>query len=54
MLKKDLDQFPSDKVIEILSNAEILKFLSDNSIFLIDLDFTQDISGLINKKEFIT
>ena len=54
MLKVDLDQFPSDKVIEILSNAENLKFLSDNNIFINDIDFTQDFSGLINKEEVIT
>ena len=41
-LKVDSDQFQSDKVIEILSNTEILKFLSNNYIFINDIDFTQD------------
>ena len=50
MLKVDLDQFPSDKVIEILSNTENLKFLSNNDIFINDIDFTQDFSGLIKKE----
>ena len=54
MLKVDLDQYPSDKVIEILSNTENLKFLSNNSIFINDIDFTQDFSGLIKKEEAIT
>ena len=53
MLKVDLDQFPSDKVIEILSNTEKLKFLSNNNIFINDVDFTQDFSGLIKKEEVI-
>ena len=53
ILKVDLDQFPSDKVIEILSNTEKSKFLSDNIIFINDFDFTQDFSGLINKEEVI-
>ena len=53
MLKVDLDQFESDKVIEILSNTENLKFLSNNNIFINDIDFTQDFSGLINKEEVI-
>ena len=53
MLKVDLDQFSSDKVIEILSNTEILKFLSNNNIFINDIDFTQDFSGLIKKEEVI-
>ena len=54
MLKVDLDQFPSDKVIEILSNTENLKFLSHNIIFLNDIDFTQEFSGLLNKEDVIT
>ena len=54
MLKVDLDQYPSDKVIEILSNTEILKFLSNNNIFINDIGFTQDFSGLIKKEEVIT
>ena len=54
MLKVDLDQFPSDKVIEILSNAENIKFLSNNNIFINDIDFTQDFSGLIKKEEVIS
>ena len=53
MLKVDLDQFPSDKVIEILSNTENLKFLSNNTIFINDIDFTQDSNGLIKKEEVI-
>ena len=53
MLKVDLDQFQSDKVIEILSNTEILKFLSNNNIFINDIDFTQNFSGLIKKEEVI-
>ena len=53
MLKVDLDQFSSDKVIEILSNTENLNFLSDNNIFINDIDFTQDFSGLINKEQVI-
>ena len=53
LLKVDLDQFPSDKVIEILSNTEKLKFLSNNNIFINDIDFTQDFSGLIKKEEVI-
>ena len=53
LLKVDLDQFPSDKVIDILSNTENLKILSDNIIFKNDIDFTQDFSGLINKEELI-
>ena len=54
MLKVDLDQFHSDKVIEILSNTENLKFLSNNNIFINDIDFTQDYSGVIKKEEAIT
>ena len=54
MLKTDLDQFPSDKDIEILSISEHLIFSSDNFIFINDLDLTQDFSGLINKEEVIT
>ena len=53
MLKVDLDQFPSDTVIEILSNLENIKFLSNNNIFINDIDFTQDFSGLIKKEEVI-
>ena len=53
MLKVDLDHFQSDKVIEILSNTENLKFLSNNKIFINDIDFTQDFSGLIRKEEVI-
>ena len=53
MLKVDLDQFESDKVIEILSNTENLNFLSINTIFIIDIDFTQDFSGVINKEQVI-
>ena len=53
MLKVDLDQFESDKVIEILSNTEILQFLSNNNIFINDPDFTQNFSGLIKKEEVI-
>ena len=53
MLKVDLDQFESDKVIEILSNTENLKFLSHKNIFMNDIDFTQDFSGLIKKEEVI-
>ena len=53
MLKVDLDQFESDKVIEILSNTENLKFLSNNNILVNDIDFTQDFSGLIKKEEDI-
>ena len=54
MLKVDSDHFPSDKVIEILSNTDKSKFLSDNYFFINDIDFTQDFSGLINKEEVIT
>ena len=53
MVKVDLDQFESDKVIEIFSNEENLNFLSDNKIFINDIDFTQDFSGLINKEQVI-
>ena len=53
MLKVDLDQFSSDKLIEILSNTENLNFLSDNNIFIKDIDFTQDFTGLINKEQVI-
>ena len=54
MLKVDLDKFESDKVIEILSNTENLKFLSNNNIFINDIDFTQDFSGIIKKEQVIT
>ena len=54
MLKVDLDQLESDKVIEILSNTENLKFLSNNNIFINDIDFTQDYSGVIKREEVIT
>ena len=54
MLKVDLDKFESDKVIEILSNTENLKFLSNNNIFINDIDFTQDFSGVIMKEQVIT
>ena len=54
MIKVDLVQLPSDKVIEILSNTENLKFLTNINIFINDIDFTQDFSGLINKEEVIT
>ena len=53
MLTVDLDQFESDKVIEILSNIENLNFLSNNNIFINDIDFTQDFNGLINKEQVI-
>ena len=49
MLKVDLNQFPSDKVIEIFSNTENMNFFSNNNIFINDIDFTQAFSGLINK-----
>ena len=51
MLKVDLDHIPSDRVIEIVSNTENIKFLSDNNIFINDEDFTQDFSGLIKKSK---
>ena len=54
MLKADFDQFPSDKIFETLSNTEILKFLSDNNVFINDIDFTQGFRGLIEKEEVIT
>ena len=54
MLKVELDQFPSDKVIDILSNTQNLKFLSNNNIFINDIDFTQDFIGLVNKEKVIT
>ena len=54
MLKVDLDQLESDKVFEILSNTENLKFLSNNNIFINDIDFTQDYSGVIKREEVIT
>ena len=53
MLKIDLDQFQADKVIEIFSNQENIKFFSNNNVFINDIDFTQDFSGLINKEEVI-
>ena len=54
MLKTDFDSFLSDKVIEILSNAENAKLLSDNVFFFInDSAFTQDFSVLIKKEEVI-
>ena len=53
-MQVDLDQFPSDKVIEILSNAENIKFCSDNIIFKNDNAFTQDFNGLIKKEKVIT
>ena len=43
-----LDQFVSDEVIEILSNAENLKLLSDN------FTFKNDFNGQNNKEEAIT
>ena len=54
ILKIDLLQFLSDKVIEILSNAESLKFLADNNNFKNDHDITQDFTDLINKGEVNT
>ena len=51
MLKVDLDHNPSDRVIEILSNTENIKFLSDKNIFINDIDFTQDFRGLIKKSK---
>ena len=53
MLKVDLDQFSSDKSVEILSNTQNLKFLTNNNIFINNIDFTQDFSGLIKKEEVI-
>ena len=53
MLKIDLDHLESDKVIEILSNVKNLKFLANNNIFINDIDFTQDYSGVIKKEEVI-
>ena len=53
MLKVDLDHIPSDRVIEIFSNTENINFLSDNNIFINDIDFTQDFSGLIKKEQVI-
>ena len=53
MLKVNLDQFPSDKLIDILSNTKNLKFSSDNNIFINDIDFTQDFSGLFNKEKIL-
>ena len=52
-LKVDLDQFRSVEVIEILSNAENIKFSSNNNIFINDIDFTQGFSGLIIKKKVL-
>ena len=54
MLKVDLDQFESDKVIEILSNTENSKFLSIKNNFINDIHFTQDYSAVIKKEEVIT
>ena len=54
MLRVDLDQFQSVKDIEILTNTENLKFLSNNNFFINDFDFTQDFSGLLNKEDVIT
>ena len=53
MQKVDLDQLSSDKVIEILSNTENLKLLYITNIFINDIDFTQDFSGVIKKEEVI-
>ena len=53
MLKVDLDHFPSDKVFEIFSNEENIKFLSDNNVFINDIDITQDFCGLISKEQVI-
>ena len=53
MLKVDLHHLSSDKVIEILSNTENSKFLSNNNIFINDIHFTQDFSGVIKKEEVI-
>ena len=53
MLKVDLDHLSSDKVIETLSNTENIKFLSNNNIFINDIDFTQDFSGVFKKEEVI-
>ena len=50
-MKIDIEQFPSDKVIEVLSNAENLKLLSDKKNFINDLDFTQDFSRLFIREE---
>ena len=48
------DQFPSEKAIEILSNAENITFGSDNNNFINDLNFIQEFRGQINKQEVIT
>ena len=53
MLKVDQDHLSSDIVIEILSNTENFKFLANNNIFINDIDFTQDYSGVIKKEEVI-
>ena len=53
LLKIHLDHLSSDNIIEILSNTENIKFLSNNNIFINDIDFTRDFGGLIKKEEVI-
>ena len=53
LLKIDLDNFSVDRFFERLTNPINLKFLSDNKIFINDLDFTQDFGGLNKKKKLL-
>ena len=50
LLKRDLDNFSFERIFENLLNATKLNFLSDNKIFINDLDFIEGFSGLISKE----
>ena len=52
-LKVDSDSFPVDKVMELFWNPQNINFLNENSVFINDIDFTQNFSGLIDKEEVI-
>ena len=53
MLKIDLDEFSADQIIETFSNSSNIEFLKENNLFLNDIDFTQDFSGVIKKEDVI-
>ena len=52
-LKVDLDSFPTDRTIEIFPNEDNINLRTENSIFINDIDFTQDFTGLNNKEKVI-
>ena len=53
MVKVDLDKIEVNKIFSTFSDPMKIKYLADNNIFINDIDFTQDFSGVINKENVI-